>query len=109
MPATSLFLIELEHGKYFAGASPDPIKALEAYREGLGEIPSWLSIHRPLRLREVVAVAQSEELDAHVQEWMARYGVENVRGGSWTDVRLRDTDRQRIREGVVQKRGCIVF
>lgn len=105
--ATSFFLMELEHGKYFAGASQDPVKTVEEHREGLGGVP-WTQIHRPVRLREVMAVARQSELDTQVQVWMAKYGVENVRGGSWSDVRLRDADRQGIREGVTKQRGCVV-
>lgn len=105
--ATSFFLMELEHGKYFAGASQDPLKTLEEHREGLGGVP-WTQIHRPVRLREVVAVARPSELDTQVRAWMMNYGVENVRGGSWSEVRLRDADRQAIREGVARQRGCLV-
>ena len=105
--ATSFFLMELEHGKYFAGASPDPLKTLEEHREGIAGV-AWTQIHRPVRLREVVAVACPRQLDAQVQAWMAHYGVENVRGGAWSDVRLRDADRQGIREGVTKQRGCVV-
>ncbi len=109
--ATSFFLMELEHGKYFVGASKDPLKTLEEHREGMAGM-AWTQIHRPVRLREVVAVSRLSELDDYVRRCMIQWGVEHVRGGSWSDVRLRDKDRRAIADvgEVVEKRkkGCVV-
>lgn len=105
----SLFLLELEHGKFYAGASSDPVKALEECRERLGSLGSqWTQIHRPVRLREVVRVARVEDLDVYVRKWMLEYGVENVRGGSWSSVRLTDKDRQVLCSELTKQRGCVV-
>jgi hypothetical protein len=105
----SIFLLELEHGKFYAGASSDPVKALEEYREGLHVFGSrWTQIHRPVRLREVVRVARVEELDVYVRKWMLQYGVENVRGGSWSSPRLTDKDRQVLSIELPRQGGCMV-
>lgn len=102
----SFFLIELEHGKFYAGSSSDPVKTLEECREGLGV--AWTQIHRPVRMREIVQVAKAEELDGYVRQWMLQYGVENVRGGSWYSPRLTDKDRQVLCGELTQQRGCMV-
>lgn len=104
----SLFLLELEHGKFYAGASSDPVKALEEYRERLGVVSQWTQIHRPVRLREVIRVARVEDLDVYVRKWMLQYGVENVRGGSWSSVRLTDKDRQVLSVELPRQGGCVV-
>jgi hypothetical protein len=104
----SLFLLELEHGKFYAGASSDPVKALEECRERLGSFSQWTQIHRPVRLREVVRVAQVVDLDVYVRKWMLQYGVENVRGGSWSSVRLTDKDRQVLSVELPRQGGCVV-
>lgn len=106
----SLFLLELEHGKFYAGASSDPVKTLEEYREGLvtPQGAQWIQIHRPLRLREVVRVGRAEDLDEYVRKWMLQYGVENVRGGSWSSPRLTDKDRQVLSGELAKQRGCVV-
>lgn len=105
----SIFLLELEHGKFYVGASSDPVKALEECREGLyGSWSQWTQIHRPLRLREVIRLARAEELDTYVRKWMLEYGVENVRGGSWCSPRLLDKDRQVLCGELTKQRGCVV-
>lgn len=102
----SIFLLELQHGKFYAGSHSDPEKAMEECREGLG--PVWTRIHRPVRLREVIRIAPVGDLDHHVRKWMLQYGVDNVRGGSWTDVRLSDKDRQMLCGELTRQRGCIM-
>lgn len=104
----SFFLIELEHGKFFAGASVDPLKELEEHREGLSGI-SWTQIHRPIRLREIISVAQKNDLNDYVRQTMLKYGVDNVRGGSWSYPRLTDKDRQQLSKELPQQSGCVVF
>lgn len=103
---TCIFLFELEHGKFFVGAGPDPEKAIEEHREGLG--PHWTQIHRPLRILQVVAFAPITELDSYVRKWMLQYGVDNVRGGNWTHLRLTDADRHQLCGELTQQRGCTV-
>lgn len=106
MSLVAIYLLELEHNKFYAGASSDPVKAFEECREGLG--PAWTQIHRPVRIREVMGVARADRLDQHVRSWMLQYGVENVRGGSWSDVRLTDKDRQVLCGELTRQRGCVV-
>jgi predicted GIY-YIG superfamily endonuclease len=103
---TSIYRLELEHGKYFVGASTDPVKALEEHREGLG--CAWTTIHRPLRIVEVVGFVREGELDTYVRKWMLQYGVDHVRGGSWEHVRLLDKDRHTLCGELTRQRGCLI-
>ena len=108
MSYTSFFLIELEHGKFFAGESIDPWKTLEEHREGISGV-TWTQIHRPVLLREIVSVALKKDLNEYVRQAMLQYGVDNVRGGDWSETRLTDKDRQRLSKELPQQRGCVLF
>lgn len=94
MSTTSIYVLQLEHGKYYVGESIDPVKALEEHREGLG--PNWTQIHKPIRIAQITPFKQSEEVDFYTKMAMRTYGVENVRGGSWDAVRLSDSDRHSL-------------
>lgn len=91
---TSIYILELEHGKYYVGESLDPIKAFEEHREGLG--PVWTQIHKPIRIQQIMHFKQLDELDFYIKLTMRTHGVENVRGGSWSGVRLTDADRHAL-------------
>ena len=100
----SLFLVQLEHGKYYVGESVDPIKRLEELREGLG--PFWTQIHKPIRLAEVIPFQNVGDVDAYAKRTMRTYGVDNVRGGRWEEARLSDADRHALHEDL--EHGCTV-
>ena len=93
-PTTSIYILQLEHGKYYVGESIDPYKAVEEHREGLG--PVWTKIHKPIRIQKIIPFKQYDELDFYVKLAMRDYGVENVRGGSWEAMRLSDSDRHSL-------------
>ena len=90
----SIYVLRLEHGKFYVGASIDPVKAAQEHTEGLG--PFWTQIHRPLQLLEVAQGKKQEELDQYVKMTMRKHGIENVRGGSWEQARLSDADRHSL-------------
>jgi hypothetical protein len=103
-PTTSIYILQLEHGKYYVGESIDPVKALEEHREGLG--PTWTQIHKPLRIHRIIPFKQHDELDFHTKLVMREYGVEHVRGGSWDAMRLNDSDRHALHHD--NSSACIV-
>jgi hypothetical protein len=106
MTITNIYVLKLEHGKYYLGTSNDPSKTLEEHREGLG--PNWTQFHRPIQLEHVYPFVSSSELDFYVKRYMIDYGVENVRGGTWQSDRLLDTEKQRLRDELATQRGCIL-
>ena len=103
---TTLYMMQLEHGKYYVGESKDPVKTLEEHREGLG--PFWTKIHRPIRILETVSFKQKKDVTAYTKLAMHRYGVENVRGGLWEAIRLTDQDRQAIDKELASPTQCSI-
>ena len=93
---TSIYVLHLEHGKYYVGESKDPVKTAQEHAEGLG--PFWTQVHHPLKTMEIAKGKQREELDHYVKMSMRKYGIENVRGGSWENARLSDADRQSLHD-----------
>lgn len=100
---STVYVLELERGRYFVGSSSDPEKALIMHREGLG--PAWTQIYRPRRL---FAVHSATQTDAVVRTYMEKFGMEMVRGGSWEQVRLEDRHRKELRLGAEEDRGCAI-
>jgi len=101
----SLFLVQLEHGKFYVGESVDPVKRLEELREGLG--PFWTQIHKPVRIVEVLPFQKKGDVDAYTKRMMRANGIENVRGGKWEEARLSDADRHALHKDIQQ--GCVAF
>lgn len=106
MSTTSIYILQLEHGKYYVGESKDPVKAMEEHREGLG--PFWTRIHKPVRIEAVIPFKSTDEVDLYTKTAMRKYGIENVRGGSFQDARLKDTDRHRLHSEFHDQSNCLI-
>lgn len=52
--------------------------------------------HKPLRILESVALRQDAEIDFFVKKYMKHYGIDNVRGGTYSDIELTESDKQFI-------------
>jgi predicted GIY-YIG superfamily endonuclease len=94
MSTTTMFIMRLENGKYFVDCSKDPEKAMQEHIEGLG--PLWTRIHRPLEIIKRIPFQRAEELDVYVKSAMRTYGLECVRGGTYSNARLKDSDRHAL-------------
>jgi predicted GIY-YIG superfamily endonuclease len=103
---TCVYALELEHNKWFIGASKDPEKALIEHQEGLG--PLWTRIHRPLDIAKKIPFQREEDIDKYVKEFMRMKGLENVRGGSYSDARLKDSDRHALHHEMHSESDCVV-
>jgi len=52
--------------------------------------------NKPLRVVETVAICQNDEINFFVKKYMKFYGIDNVRGGSYINKKLTDTERSII-------------
>lgn len=56
----------------------------------------YIHKYQPIRRLETVVLHQDTELDYYVKKYMKCYGIDNVRGGRYTDIELTNQDRQFI-------------
>lgn len=105
--STSIFVIQLEHNKFYVGESKDPVKRLEELREGLG--PQWTHLYKPLHLAEVHQFKDASTLDTYVKMFMRRHGLEHVRGGSFEAAVLAPAVHSALDEELHgESSGCVI-
>jgi predicted GIY-YIG superfamily endonuclease len=84
-PATKpryVYALELEGGKYYVGTSANVPKRVEEHREGAGS--AWTKLHAVVRLLETRRCATPWDEDAVTKAYMRQYGLDAVRGGSYS-------------------------
>lgn len=84
----SVYVLQLEGGKYYVGRSVNPKKRFAEHLNGQGS--AWTSQYTPIRLLQTTPSTSPFDENKVTKEFMAKYGVENVRGGSYSSVELDD-------------------
>uniref|UniRef100_A0A6C0KBF2 GIY-YIG domain-containing protein n=1 Tax=viral metagenome TaxID=1070528 RepID=A0A6C0KBF2_9ZZZZ len=81
-----IYILRLRAGKYYIGKTKNVDKRWAEHTSGCGS--GWTKKYPPVSLvKSVVSTSQFDE-DRYVKEYMGKYGIENVRGGTYSNVVL---------------------
>ena len=82
----TIYVIECEEGKYYVGKTKN--LANRMLEHGKGNATAWTRLYRPLRVIMILENKPSSEEDRITKEMMAKYGINNVRGGTYTSLAI---------------------
>lgn len=87
----TIYVLVLENGKYYVGSTRKPIaKRIQEHKNGYGS--EWTKLHRPITVGKCCLqfTAEKHKLDEDtlVEQFMHKHGINNVRGGSYSQIRL---------------------
>lgn len=83
-----LYVLQLTNGKYYVGKTNDVIKRFEQHKTGSGS--AWTKLYQPILLLEAKPIASAHDENNITKDYMKKYGINNVRGGSYAQVKLPD-------------------
>lgn len=87
----SLYVLQLANGKYYVGKTADVIKRFDQHKSGSGS--AWTKVHAPIRLVETRPVTSPHDENNVTKDYMKKYGINNVRGGSYAQLAIPDDAR----------------
>ena len=87
----SLYVLQLASGKYYVGKTADVAKRFEQHKTGSGS--AWTKVYTPVKIVEVRPVASPHDENNLTKDYMKKYGIGNVRGGSYAQLTLPDDAR----------------
>ncbi len=91
---TNIYILKLRNNKYYIGKSKNPQKRFEEHIKGDGS--SWTSLYKPIQIEKIISDASPFDEDKYVKIYMEKYGVENVRGGSYSEVELDEVQEEAL-------------
>lgn len=92
-----IYCLALEDNKYYIETSKSISTRLSLHRSRTA--CAWTSRHTVIDVVEIISANYTSENDV-VERYMALYGVDNVRGGSYSSVKLRDRDYKYLRRKI---------
>jgi hypothetical protein len=86
--------LTLEDGKYYVGKTENVEQRYLNHLSGNGDGSAWTQIYKPISIKILSRKANGFDEDKYVKECMAKYGIDNVRGGSYCRIKLSTTVEQ---------------
>jgi len=81
-----IYVLQLEQGKYYIGKTSNPDFRIEQHFLSGGA--AWTTKYKPLNVVEIIPDCDDYDEDKYTRRYMDKYGIENVRGGSFCEVIL---------------------
>jgi predicted GIY-YIG superfamily endonuclease len=82
MNNTHIYILRLKGNRYYIGKTENVLRRYKEHCKGEGS--AWTRKYEPLELALVIEDASPFDEDKYVKEYMAKYGIQNVRGGSYS-------------------------
>jgi len=98
MKLTTVYILKLINNKYYVGRSSNVAKRFNDHLNGTGSF--WTKKYKPINIEKVVENVSLFEEDKVTKEYMYKYGIDNVRGGSYVRERLAPYELKLIRKEI---------
>jgi len=85
-----IYILALKGGRYYIGKSDDVHKRFSDHLNGHGS--EWTKLYKPVKIEKVIENASPFEEDKITKEYMCKYGIDKVRGGSYVRPELSSSD-----------------
>jgi predicted GIY-YIG superfamily endonuclease len=92
---TNIYILRLEGGRYYVGKTDNIKKRYEQHLSGSGS--AWTRKYKPIAIAKTIENASVYDEDRYVKEYMNRYGVQNVRGGSYVQIELTEAQKDSLK------------
>ena len=100
---TNIYVLRLRGGKYYVGKTDNVEKRFQQHVNGSGA--SWTRKHKPIAIERIIKNASAFDEDKVTKEYMAKHGLDNVRGTYVTEV-LSDAQEDALNGEIWQAKGC---
>jgi hypothetical protein len=81
-----IYILELENKKYYVGKTTNPDFRLEQHFNNSGS--QWTKKYKPIKTLELNPNCDDYDEDKYTRIYMDKYGINNVRGGSYVQIKL---------------------
>lgn len=107
MEKIAVYVLECEGNKFYVGKSLYSDQENAVYPRDLEDETAWTKLHKPVRFVGVITDCSDDAYEDELTlEYMEKYGIDNVRGGSFSSIDLDDKTRTYIRRMISSPFAC---
>ena len=86
------------------GKSDNVLERIRDHTNGIGS--AWTRKYKPIDVEKTIPNASPFAEDATVKEYMARYGIDNVRGGTYVTEHLSESEHHHLQQEIWAAKDC---
>lgn len=102
--STNIYILKLQGGKYYIGKTSDLMKRYKEHLDGKGS--AWTKKYAPIGVEKVIKNASPFDEDKYTKEYMAKYGIDKVRGGSYVSMELDEVQEEALTREIWGAKDC---
>lgn len=84
-----IYVLKCSQGKYYVGKTTNPNYRLDSHFSEGGS--AWTKKYNPISLYELIPDQTDHDEQRVTQEYMSKYGIDNVRGGPWCQINISES------------------
>ena len=93
-----IYIIKCRGNKYYVGKTLNPNGRMKQHIAGNGAI--WTKKYPPIKQVELISNCDVYDEDKYTVMYMDKYGISNVRGGSYCQIVLRDYQLRNLKNQI---------
>jgi len=101
---TNIYILKLKGGNYYVGKTNNVEKRFLEHLSGKGS--AWTTKHEPIEVSQVISNASPFDEDRYVKEYMHKYGINKVRGGTYVTEELDETQEYNLKKEIWGANDC---
>ena len=90
-----IYTLELEQGKYYIGKTNNPQFQINSHFNSDGT--EWTKKYKPINVLEIIPNCHSNDEDKYTIKYMVKYGINNVRSGSFCELKIREENKNTLK------------
>jgi hypothetical protein len=91
-----IYILQLENKKYYVGKTSNPDFRLEQHFNSSGS--QWTKKYKPYKVIEIIPDCDNFDEDKYTLKFMGKYGINNVRGGTFCELKLNKDNIETIKK-----------
>ena len=101
---STLYVLKLQHGKYYVGKTRDVSRRFQEHRDGVGA--AWTRKYAPISIEKTIPMTSPFDEDKVTKEYMSMYGIDNVRGGVYVSEVLEIGQHREAQRAIWAAKDC---
>ena len=91
-----IYVMQLQNDKYYIGKTSNPHFRFDNHFAHNGS--EWTNLHKPIKILELIPNCDDYDEDKYTYKYMDKYGIDNVRGGSYTSTILDEITKDQLKK-----------